>query len=255
MKHTEPGESRAPRPDGERSQGLPHEKIAVVTGGNKGIGFGICRALARRGVRTILTARDASRGETAREQLETEGLGVVFRALDVADPRSVAGLAAFVAEEFGRLDILVNNAAIRADKGMTGLDVPVDILREMMETNLYGPLMTCQALAGLLKKSPAGRIVNVSSGMGALASMGGGSPAYRITKTALNAMTKILAAEFRGTGVLVNCCHPGWVRTDMGGRGASKSIDEGADTPVWLALLPGNGPTGGYFQDRKPLPW
>lgn len=235
---------------------MPNEKIAVVTGGNKGIGFGICRALAKRGVRTILTARDASRGAAARERLGTEGLEVVFHPLDVAAQHSVDALAAFVAEEFGRLDILVNNAAIRADKGMTGLDVPVGVLREMMETNLYGPLMTCQALACLLKKSPAGRIVNVSSGMGALASMGGGSPAYRMTKTALNAMTRILAAEeFRGTGVLVNCCHPGWVRTDMGGRGASRSIDEGADTPVWLALLPGDGPTGGYFQDRKPVPW
>ena len=207
------------------------------------------------GVRTILTARDVSRGEIAKEQLKKEGLEVGFHLLDVAAQDSIDSLAGFLMREFGRLDILINNAAIRKDAGMAGLDVPIEIVREMMETNVYGPLMLCQALAPLLKKSSAGRVVNVSSGMGSLASMGGGSPAYRITKTALNAMTKVLASEFRGTGVLVNCCHPGWVRTDMGGRGASKSIDEGADTPVWLALLPKDGPTGGYFQDRKPMPW
>ncbi len=234
---------------------MPDEKIAVVTGGNKGIGFGICRALTGQGVKTILTARDASKGETAEEQLKKEGLEVIFHPLDVTDRNSIESLANFLTREFGHLDILINNAAIRKDAGMMGLDVPVEIVREMMETNLYGPLMLCQTLAPLLKKSSAGRIVNVSSGMGSLASMGGGSPAYRITKTALNAMTKVLASEFRGNGVLVNCCHPGWVRTDMGGRGASKSIDEGADTPVWLALLPKDGPTGGYFQDRKPMPW
>ena len=231
------------------------QKIAVVTGGNKGIGFGICRALAKQGVQTILTARDISRGEIAKEQLQKEGLEIISHSLDVTDRYSIDSLSRFLTKEFGRLDILINNAAIRKDTGMMGTDVPIEIVREMMETNLYGPLIMCQVLAPLLKKSSAGRIVNVSSGMGSLANMGGGSPAYRITKTALNAMTKILAHEFRGTGVLVNCCHPGWVRTDMGGRGASKSIDEGADTPVWLALLPKDGPTGDYFQDRKPMPW
>ncbi len=234
---------------------MPEEKIAVVTGGNKGIGFGICRALAKQGIRTILTARDTSRGASAKEQLHKEGLETIFHSLDVADRDSIDSLAGFLTQEFGRLDILINNAAIRKDAGMMGMDVPIEIVREMMETNLYGPLMMCQTLAPLLKRSSAGRIVNVSSGMGSLTNMGGGSPAYRITKTALNAMTKVLASEFRGTGVLVNCCHPGWVRTDMGGRGASKSIDEGADTPVWLALLPKDGPTGGYFQDRNLIPW
>lgn len=234
---------------------MSDEKIAVVTGGNKGIGFGICRSLAKQGIRTILTARDVSKGEIAKEQLKQEGLEIIFHPLDVTDENSIDSLVSFLSKEFGKLDILINNAAIRKDAGMMGLDVPVEIFREMMDTNLYGPVMMCQALAPLLKKSSAGRIVNVSSGMGSLASMGGGSPAYRITKAALNAMTKVLASEFRGSGVLVNCCHPGWVRTDMGGRGASKSIDEGADTPVWLALLSKDGPTGGFFQDRKPMPW
>ncbi len=234
---------------------MAEEKIAVVTGGNKGIGLGICRVLAKRGAKTILTARDARKGEIAKERLAKEGLEVMFHPLNVADRHSVDALAGFLTKEFGRLDVLVNNAAIRKDGGMTGMDVPVEIVREMMETNLYGPLMMCQALAPLLKRSATGRIVNVSSGMGSLATMRGGSPAYRITKTALNALTKILADEFRNAGVLVNCCHPGWVRTDMGGKNASKSIDEGADTPTWLALLPDDGPTGGYFQDRKPMAW
>ena len=177
---------------------LPDEKIAVVTGGNKGIGFGICRSLAKQGIRTILTARDVSKGEIAKEQLKREELEIMFHPLDVTDENSIDSLAGFLAKEFGKLDILINNAAIRKDAGMMGLDVPIEIFREMMDTNLYGPLMMCQALAPLLKKSSAGRIVNVSSGMGSLTSMGGGSPAYRITKTALNAMTKVLASEFRG---------------------------------------------------------
>ena len=234
---------------------MPDQKIAVVTGGNKGIGFGICRSLASQGMRTILTARDVSKGEVAKKQLKQEGLEIILHPLDVTDENSIDSLAGFLAKEFGRLDILINNAAIRKDVGMRGMDVPVEIVREMMETNVYGPLLLCQTLAPLLKKSSSGRIVNVSSGMASLQNMSGGSPAYRITKTALNAMTKVLADELRGTGVLVNCCHPGWVRTDMGGKNAAKSIDEGADTPVWLALLPKDGPTGGYFQDRKPMPW
>ena len=245
---------RANGGDGRR-RALSDEKIAVVTGGNKGVGFGICRALAKRGVRVILTARDARRGEAARERLKKEGLEVAFHPLDVADRSALDSLGEFLAKKFGRLDILINNAAIRLDAGMNGVDVPMEIFREMMETNLCGPLMACQTLAPLLGKSPAGRIVNISSGMGSLAGMRGGSPAYRISKAALNAMTRILADELRGAGVLVNCCHPGWVRTDMGGANAAKSIDEGADTPVWLALLPDDGPTGGYFQDRKPMPW
>ena len=149
----------------------------------------------------------------------------------------------------------MNNAAIRTDQGTAGENVSLDILREMMEANTYGVLAVCQRLVPLLKKSPGGRIVNVSSGMASLANMTGGSPAYRITKTAVNAVTCILADELKSSGILVNSVHPGWVRTDMGGKNAAKSVEEGADTPVWLALLPDGGPTGGFFRDRKPMPW
>ena len=125
----------------------------------------------------------------------------------------------------------------------------------MTEANTFGPLMVCQELIPLLKKSGSGRIVNVSSGMASLANMSGGSPAYRITKTALNAVTGILADELKGSGIAVNSVHPGWVRTDMGGKNAAKSVEEGADTPVWLATHPDGGPTGGFYLDRKPMPW
>ena len=149
----------------------------------------------------------------------------------------------------------MNNAAIRTDQGTMGENVSIETLREMTEANTFGPLMVCQALIPLLKKSGSGRIVNVSSGMASLAKMSGGSPAYRITKTALNAVTGILADELKGSGITVNSVHPGWVRTDMGGKNAARSIKEGADTPVWLALQPDGGPTGNFYLDREPMPW
>lgn len=234
---------------------MADDRIAVVTGGNKGIGKEICRQLTGKGARVVLTARDETRGETARAELEKDGASVIFHQLDVTDAASIAGLAAFVKNEFGRLDILINNAAIRIDQGMTGENVPIETMRKMMEVNTYGPLMVSQALIPLLKKSASGRIINVSSGMASLASMSGGSPAYRITKTALNAVTGILADELKGSGIAVNSIHPGWVRTEMGGGNAAKSVEEGADTPVWLAMQPDGGPTGGFYRDREPMPW
>jgi NAD(P)-dependent dehydrogenase (short-subunit alcohol dehydrogenase family) len=231
------------------------DRVAVVTGGNRGIGFAICRGLAGKGVSVILAARDAKKGEAAAAELRKEGLPVRFHPLDVSDPASIEALAAFVGREHGRLDILVNNAAIRNDRDRQGVNVPAKILQAAVETNALGPLLLCQRLTPLLRKSRAGRVVNVSSGMGSIAEMGGGAPAYRISKVALNAITRLLADELKGSRVLVNACHPGWVRTEMGGAGASKSPEEGADTPVWLALLPDGGPTGGFFRDRQPMPW
>ncbi len=229
--------------------------IAVVTGGNKGIGREICRQLAARGVRVVLTARDEARGKAARDELKKSGADTVFHPLDVSSAESIERLGAFIEKEFGRLDILVNNAAIRIDEGTRGTDIDLDTVREMMEANVYGPLALAQRLIPLIKKSSAGRIVNVSSAMASLERMKGGSPAYRITKTALNAVTAILADELKGSGVLVNSAHPGHVKTDMGGPAAPRTVEEGADTPVWLALLPDGGPTGGFFFERKPFPW
>ncbi|MBT3350847.1 MAG: SDR family oxidoreductase [Nitrospinaceae bacterium] len=234
---------------------MSDEKIAVVTGGNKGIGKEVCRQLATKGIRVVLTARDEGRGKTAIEELKAASAETIFHPLDVTSPESIDKLGTFIEREFGHLDILVNNAAIRTDQGTRGEDVSIDTLREMMEANVYGPLAVCQRLIPLLKKSAAGRIVNFSSGMASLAKMKGGSPAYRITKTALNAVTGILADELSGSGILVNSVHPGHVKTDMGGPNAVRELEDGADTPVWLALLPDDGPTGGFYFDRKPFDW
>ncbi len=231
------------------------QKIAVVTGANRGIGLEICRQLAQQDVHVILTSRDKVKGQAAQQKLAGDGLDVAFHPLDVTDGGSITRLAAFVQETYGRLHILVNNAGIFIDDRHSLLTVDIGVIRRTMEVNAFGPLMLCQALVPLLKQSRHGRIVNVSSGIGELGDLGPSYPAYRLSKIALNLHTRILADELRGTGILVNAMCPGWVRTDMGGRGASRSVAEGADTVVWLALLPDNGPTGQYFRDRAPTPW
>ncbi|MFQ5694342.1 MAG: SDR family oxidoreductase [Nitrospinota bacterium] len=234
---------------------MPKEKVAVVTGGNRGIGLEVCRQLAAKGVTVVLTARDEEKGRRACEALGGKGLGVLFHRLDVTDGRSVRDLARRLQKEFGGLDILVNNAGVLIDRDRSGLNVDMEAVRETMETNVYGPWRLCQALVPLMRKRRGGRIVNVSSYMGAIRNLGGGYPAYRLSKAALNALTLILADELRGTKILVNSMTPGWVRTDMGGRSAPRSVEEGADTAVWLALLPDGGPTGKFFEDRKVVPW
>ena len=233
------------------------QRVAVVTGANRGIGFKVCRQLARRsGIRVVLTARDAAKGKTAVKKLADEGLEVDYHRLDVTEAKSIAALAAYLESRYGRCDVLVNNAGIASDpRGSRVLDSKIATYRETLETNLLGPLMLSQALVPLMRKNRYGRIVNMSSGMAQLSDMGVGSPAYRISKTALNALTRTLAAELKGSGILVNSMCPGWVRTDMGGPGAPRTVAQGADTAVWLATLPDDGPSGGFFRDRKPIPW
>lgn len=232
-------------------------RVAVVTGAYRGIGFEICRQLARRsGIRVVLTARDAAKGKTAVKKLADEGLEVDYHRLDVTEAKSIAALAAYLESRYGRCEVLVNNAGIALDpRGSRVLDSKIATYRETLETNLLGPLMCSQALVPLMRKNRYGRIVNMSSGMAQLSDMGVGSPAYRISKTALNALTRTLAAELKGSGILVNSMCPGWVRTDMGGPGAARTVAQGADTAVWLATLPDDGPSGGFFRDRKPIPW
>jgi NAD(P)-dependent dehydrogenase (short-subunit alcohol dehydrogenase family) len=149
----------------------------------------------------------------------------------------------------------VNNAGISIDRGQYGVGADLDVVRETLEMNLFGAWRLCEAFVPLMQRNRYGRIVNISSGMGALNDMGGGSPAYRVSKTSLNALTRVLASELRGTGILVNSVCPGWVQTDMGGLGASRTVEEGADTPVWAATLPNNGPNGCFFRDRRQIPW
>ncbi|MCC7486360.1 MAG: SDR family oxidoreductase [Burkholderiales bacterium] len=230
--------------------------VTVVTGANRGIGLEIARQLAKRpGIHVVLTARDEMKGQAAAERLREDGLDVEYHRLDVTDPASVGVLSRHVARTHGRCDILVNNAGISIESDGTRIvDSKLAEWQRTLDTNLLGPLRLAQALLPLMRKHRYGRIVNVSSRMGQLASMGTGAPAYRVSKAALNALTAVLAAE-AGRGILVNTMTPGWVRTDMGGAGAPRSVAEGADTAVWLATLPENGPTGGFFMDRKRIAW
>ena len=227
-------------------------RVALVSGGNRGIGLEIVRQLAGRGITVILGSRDEESGMAAAGGLSGD---VVVRQLDVTDEGSVARLASFVEDDLGRLDILVNNAGISNDDGQRGMNADLDRVREALEANLFGAWRLCEVAIPLMQRGGYGRIVNVSSGMGALEDMGGGSPGYRVSKTALNALTRILASELRGSGILVNSVCPGWVQTDMGSPRAPRPVEEGADTPVWAATLPKGGPTGGFFRDRRPIPW
>ena len=227
-------------------------RIALVSGGNRGIGLEVCRQLAKRGYTVVMGSRDEARGRVAAEGLEGD---VIPHQLDVSDAGSVDSMAAFLEEEVGRLDILVNNAAISNDEGQRGVDADLDRVRESLEANLFGAWRLCEIAIPLMRRNGYGRIVNVSTGLAALEDMGGGSPGYRVSKTALNALTRILASELRGSGILVNAVNPGWVQTDMGGSDATRPVEEGAEALVWAATLPNNGPTGGFFRDRLPVPW
>ena len=236
------------------------KKVAVVTGANRGIGFETCRQLAKHGMKVVLTARDEGKGRAAAERLRSEELDIDFLPLDVSDDASVHEFARQIKKACGRVDVLVNNAGIMIDgktrdtaAGTGVMQAKVETLRLTMEVNVYGALRVTQALLPLMPKDGA-RIVNVSSGMGQLSDMNGGWPGYRISKSGLNALTRIFADELKQTGIRVNSVCPGWVKTDMGGAGATRTPQQGADTIVWLATAP-DVPTGGFFRDRKPIPW
>ena len=239
------------------------QRIAVVTGGNRGIGFEICRQLARKkAITVILTSRDEHKGREACQYLQKQELPVHFLPLDVSSASSIQKFGRQLAKEFGRCDILVNNAGVFVDRGVAGAEnftgifqAKVDDIRTTMETNVYGPLLLCQTLIPLMKKNNYGRIVNMSSGMGQLAEMGGGYTAYRLSKVSLNALTRIFHAELTGTNILMNSMCPGWVKTEMGGPNATRSVEQGADTAVWLATLPDKAASGKFFRDRKEILW
>jgi NAD(P)-dependent dehydrogenase (short-subunit alcohol dehydrogenase family) len=230
------------------------QRVAIVTGANRGLGLETCRQLAGLGYRVMLGARDVAKGAAAAAQLAQAGLVVLPKQLDVADPASVAKLVNDVAHELGRLDVLVNNAAILYDTWQQAVDADLAVVGQALETNLYGAWRMAQACIPLMRRGDYGRIVNVSSESGSLGGMGGGTPAYSVSKVALNALTCMLADELRGSGILVNSVCPGWVATDMGGRGG-RPIPEGARGIVWAATLPDDGPSGGFFRDGQPLPW
>ena len=231
---------------------MENERVALVSGGNRGIGLEVCRQLSGQGITVVMGSRDAEQGRAAAAGLSG---GVAVHQLDVADPASVEGLARSVEEEYGRLDVLVNNAAISNDEGQSGVDADLDRVKEALEANLFGAWRLCELAIPMMRRNGYGRIVNVSTGLASLEDMGGGSPGYRVSKTALNVLTRILASELRGSGILVNAVNPGWVQTDMGGSSATRTVEEGAEALVWAATLPNNGPNGGFFRDREPVAW
>lgn len=231
--------------------------LAVITGANRGLGFETSRQLAVRGYRVVLTARREADGRAAAERLAAEGLPVAFQPLDVTDAASIAALADRI-RGLGGLDVLVNNAGVFLEPTPGTPEASVfraDLapIRESFETNTLGPLRLCQALIPLM--NGRGRVVNVSSGMGQLAEMNGSCPGYRLSKVALNALTRILADELTGTAIKVNAVCPGWVRTDMGGANAELTVEAGARGIVWAATLPDDGPSGGFFRYGEPIPW
>jgi NAD(P)-dependent dehydrogenase (short-subunit alcohol dehydrogenase family) len=230
------------------SEGHP---VAVVTGADRGLGHEVTRQLAEREYVVVLGSRDVAKGERAAARIGRDG--VVVRQLDVSDDESVRQAARWTADSLGRVDVLVNNAAILYDTANRATDVSLDVIREGLETNLFGAWRMAQALLPILLRSPHPRIVNVSSGGGSLATMGGGTPAYSVSKASLNALTRLLAGELRGR-VLVNSVCPGWVATDMGGPGG-RPVEEGAAGVVWAATLPDDGPSGGFFRDGREVPW
>lgn len=229
--------------------------VAVVTGGNRGLGLETCRQLGRTGYRVLLTARSPERGQRAAADLRSEGLSVAFQRLDVTESDHVEELAGLLEEERGRADVLVNNAGVYLDREAGALDVGLERVRRTMEVNAYGPLRLCQAVVPLMRRRGYGRVVNVSSGSGSFEEMGPGTLAYGASKAWLNVLTRKVALEVEGTGVLVNAACPGRVRTRMGGEEAPRTPEEGADTIVWLATLPEGGPTGGFFRDRERISW
>jgi NAD(P)-dependent dehydrogenase (short-subunit alcohol dehydrogenase family) len=237
--------------------------IALVTGASRGIGLEVARQLAEHSMTVILTARSQEKSQAAAESIAAGGWDIRPKSLDVADQASVQRIAAALEQEFGRLDVLVNNAAGFVDWSETTLSADLQASRAVLETNLFGPWQLCQALVPLLRRSQHGRIVNVASGAGShgeqefgLSTGRGAVASYGISKAALLALTSKLAAELEGSGILVNAVCPGFTATapGMDAMGA-RSIPEGASGVVWAALLPDDGPNGGFFRDGKPLPW
>lgn len=230
------------------------KKIALVTGANRGLGFETCKQLSQLGLTVLLTSRDPTKGEVAAKQLIDKGLDVIFYQLDVSKRSNIKDIFTKIENQFGQLDILINNAAILYDKDQSTMNADLELVNKALTTNLFGPWLLCQAFIPLMIKNDYGRIVNVSSGAASMHYMEGGTPAYGISKVALNALTRKLASELGRKNVLVNAVDPGWVATDMGGYGG-RPIEDGCRGIVWAATLPNNGPSGGFFHDGEPELW
>lgn len=230
-------------------------KVAFITGANRGLGFEIAQQLGKQGMHIILGTRDPDKGRAALDKLSTDGIQAECVGIDVSDSASIATAAQAVAGKHEHLDVLVNNAGLLNDYGVTASQLPLDDLRASFETNFFGAFETTQKLLPLIRKSPAGRIVNMTSDLGSLTAMGDPehpqfaayAAGYQASKCALNVLTRQFAKELSHTQIKVNSASPGVCRTDMGGEDAPLSVEQGAATAVWLATLDAGGPTGRFF--------
>jgi len=233
---------------------MAKNRVALITGANKGIGYEIARQLGEKGYLVLVGARKAEAGKQAVASLQKGGASASFIEIDVSDRASIQKAVTAVAAQFDHLDVLVNNAAIMEDKANIA-EVPDELLFRTLQTNTFGPLLVTQAFLPLLAKSPGATVVNMSSGLGQLSDMADTHPAYSISKTSLNAVTRQFAAALRDKGITVNSVCPGWVKTDMGGANAPRTVQQGADTVTWLATEAPRDLTGQFLRDRKVIPW
>jgi NAD(P)-dependent dehydrogenase (short-subunit alcohol dehydrogenase family) len=237
-------------------------KVALITGANKGIGLEIARQLGQQGLTVLVGARDAARGEEAALGLRSEGIDARFIPIDLNDTATLGAAAKAIEADFGKLDVLVNNAGIAPEAGAP-LQSDLEVARQTFETNFFGQVAVSQALVPLLRLSEAGRVVNLSSGLGSLAvALDTSSPyygveafSYRASKSALNMFTVTLAKELQDTPIKVNAACPGYTATELNGFSGPRTVEQAATEPVRLALLPEDGPTGGFFNEDGPLPW
>ena len=233
-----------------------HQRTALITGANKGIGKEIARQLAQRGFAVFIGSRDIAKGREASEELCQAGYDSTFIQLDVTDPVSIKNACGTFSQKADHLDVLVNNAGILEDHGETIVKLNPELLDRTLKSNVSGPIMVIRDFLEYLQKSQSGgRIINVSSGAGALNDMDTYAPAYSISKTALNAVTKQFAGALRDQNIAVNCVDPGWVRTDMGGENASRSVEKGAETIVWLATDAPQSESGKFWHDKQEAAW
>ncbi len=237
-------------------------KIALVTGAGKGLGFATSMDLAKKGYQVLMVARSLDKLKKAVQDVDCEGLSLELFEADITRAEDVQRLKEQVIKKVSHLDVLVNNAGVFLEsldsqypEKTSALHVHPDVVLRTFESNTLGAFRMCQAFIPLMKKNGYGRVVNVSSGMGQLSEMEGNWPGYRMSKTAMNAMTRVLASELKGSNIKVNSVCPGWVRTDMGGPNAQRTIEEGIAGIVWAATLQDDGPTGGFFRDGKTLEW
>jgi NAD(P)-dependent dehydrogenase (short-subunit alcohol dehydrogenase family) len=236
--------------------GIAEGRVALVTGANRGLGFETTRQLLAKGLRVVLAARDEGALERAHRRLaDPDRLRAMTVQMDVTSVESITAALRRVTDLVGSVDVLVNNAAVLLAENDDVLSISAEAYRRTLETNVLGVIEASRAFVPAMARAGYGRVVNVSSGAGQLATMSSYAPAYSISKTAVNAFTRILADTYRAQGVLVNAVDPGWVRTDMGGPSAPRSPQQGADTIVWLATLPDGGPSGGFFRDRRAIDW